>query len=231
MADEMNMFTEALRDEIVRTAESLADEKENEAKALRSIASDARYAQLKKLRNKVAVYAGEAELNFLEGKVLSVLVEAGEKPSPYDLEKMGTADAFPCTLTFDGDVWEFYLPPTPSVKNGNMARHVGRWSGYLAQNLISTYEAECGNIEMLKRPVIVFEIGIKGNTPLAKLYDADNRDNKRIIDAMTEHLIRDDNVLAIDTMYFGISTEESYTRVYVMERDFFPEWYRAKMQR
>ena len=231
MAVDRDTYTEALRDEIVSTAEALADQKEHEAKVLRGIANDAKFAQLRKLKNKVAIYAGEAELNFLEGKALSVRVETGKKPSPYDCREMGTSDVFPCTLTFDGDVWEFYLPPTPSVKNGNMARHVGRWSGYLAQNLIRSYEKECGNIELLKRPVIVFELGVKNDTSLAKLYDADNRDNKRIIDAMTEHLIRDDNVLAIDTMYYGVRAKEHYTRVFVMEREYFPCWYTAKMQR
>ena len=217
-------YTEALRDEIVKTARELADKKEQEAKTLRGIANDAQYAQIGRMQNKIAVYAGNAEANFLEGRQLYSLAETGKKPSAFDFLKMGESDTFPCSLSFDGDVWEFYLPPTASVKNGNVGVNVGRWTGYLAKNLLKAHEEKYGSIEMLKEPVIVLEFGFSRDNPLTRLYDADNRDNKRILDALTGTLIPDDNILAIQTVHYGVFSDVDYTLVYVMEDAFFIDW-------
>lgn len=224
MAIDADHYTEALRDEIISVATALADKKELEAKTLRGIANDARYSQISRMKNKIAVYAGTAEANFLEGKQLFCLAETGKKPPAYDYRKMGESDTFPCSLSYDGDVWEFYLPPAASVKNGNMAVNVGRWSGYLAKNLLKTHEEKYGKIEMLKEPVLVFEFGFCRDNPLSQLYDADNRDNKRIIDALTGMLIPDDNILAIQTVHYGVFSDTDYTRVYIMEDAFYLEW-------
>ena len=217
-------YTEALRDDTVRLAEALAEEKEHEAHALRDIASNAKYAQLNKLRNKVASYAGNAEVNFLEGKKLSVLVDHLKKPSSYGFKEMGTTDTVPCSLSFDGEVWELYLPLACSVSNSQAARNVGRWHGYLVKNLFETYKESGEEIRKLKRPVVVFNYCLSEDRPLARLFDADNRDSKKIIDSMTGILYSDDSVLDITTMHFGTIESEECTRVYVMEDEIFPSW-------
>ena len=127
------MFTEAEQDEIEALTESLIKDKEKELRLLKAIAGDAKYAAPKKIRNEIISYAELAETTFLKGKQLTLLLETGKKESAYDFSKMGTTEEFPCSLEYDGEVWEFYLPPTPSVKNGTTARNVGRYIGYLYQ--------------------------------------------------------------------------------------------------
>ena len=142
----------------------------------------------------------------------------------YDFSKMGTTEEFPCSLEYDGEVWEFYLPPTPSVKNGTTARNVGRYIGYLVKNLLRQHEEVYGRIERLTSPVVVFEFGLSELTPLYRAFDADNRDNKRILDAMTGTFFEDDNVLSVMTVHYGVISPCSCTRVYVMEEVVYREW-------
>ena len=220
----MPYLTETLQLEIVSLAEQLSKEKNAEAKALLEIADDARFGAEKKLERDVIKYAGIAESNFLEGKQLSVLASAGEKTSSYDFKAMGTTTKFPCSLSCEDGVWEFFLPPTPSIKNGKFGGDVGRYTGYLVKNLISTYEQQIGKIRMLDSPVVVFEYGLSGNSTLSKKYDAENRDNKRALDGMTEKFFNDDNVLAIKTVHYGVVSEKPYTRIFVMEADSFALW-------
>lgn len=225
------VITEAERDEILSLTEELIKGKEEEIRLLKAIASEARFAAPQKLKNKAINYAGISEVNFLSGKRLSLLAETGEDASTYDFEKMGTTENFPCSMTHEADMWIFYLPPTPSIKNGVAARNVGRYIGYLVKNLIKAHEEEYGKIRMMISPVVVFEYGFKEETAMTKLFDPDNRDNKRIIDAMTGTFYEDDNVLAIKTMHYGTISGADYTKVFVMEEGVFKTQMRKNSHR
>ena len=225
------MFTEAEQEEIEALTESLIKDKEKELQLLKAIAGDAKYAAPKKIRNEIISYAELAETTFLKGKQLTLLLETGKKESAYDFSKMGTTEEFPCSLEYDGEVWEFYLPPTPSVKNGTTARNVGRYIGYLVKNLLRQHEEVYGRIERLTSPVVVFEFGLSELTPLYRAFDADNRDNKRILDAMTGTFFEDDNVLSVMTVHYGVISPCSCTRVYVMEEVVYREWKSKNSQR
>ena len=227
----MKTHNEAERDEIIYLAEKQIAGKEEEIKLLKAIISEARYAAPNKLKNKTILFAGTSEANFLEGKKLSLLIRTGEDASVYDFKAMGTTEEFPCSLTCDEGIWVFFLPPSPSVKNGVAARNAGRYMGYLVKNLIKEHEEEYGKITMLTSPVVVFEHGFKEETPLTRLYDSDNRDNKRILDAMTGTLYEDDNLLEIKTFHYGTLSDRDCTRVSVMEEDAFREYICKNSQR
>ena len=84
---------------------------------------------------------------------------------------------------------------------------------------------------MLKSPVAVFEYGFRRSDPLSKIYDADNRDNKRILDAMTGTFFPDDNILSVMTVHYGMLSDEEYTRVFIMERPQFKGFIGKNSQR
>lgn len=208
--------------EIKRLAVSLKEEKLKEIKILERIVSSADY-------NAVSVgtgieFAGTSEKNFLDGKVLVSMITCGERPSTYDYKTMGTTTDFPCTMSYEDGIYMLYLPPTPSVKIGLPGPNIGRYTGYLVRNLIEKFEEENGKIEMMSSPVIVLMFGFTKDIKKGRYYDADNRDNKRILDAMTGVFYPDDNVMEITTVHMGAITERECTMVYIMEMEDLPSW-------
>lgn len=208
--------------EIKRIAISLKEEKLKEIKILERIATSADF-------NAVSVssgieFAGTAEKNFLDGKVLVSMITYGERPSAYDYKTMGTTTDFPCTMSYEDGIYMLYLPPTPSVKIGLPGPNIGRYTGYLVRNLIEKFEEENGKIEMMSSPVIVLVFGFTEDVKRGRYYDADNRDNKRILDAMTGTFYPDDNVMEITTVHMGAITERECTKVYIMEMEDLPSW-------
>lgn len=222
------MFTETEQYEMLRLAEDILDRKKQECRLLEAIIRETEYPSIGPLKNKITRFLGDQEDNFLEAKKMAYLLQAGSRASSYDFEKMGVTENFPCSLSLDDGVWEFYLPPTPSVKNGKLAVQVGRYTGYLVQNLIKEFEELHGKIERLTSPVVVLEYGLDKSTPLSRYYDADNRDNKRILDAMTGTFYEDDNVMTIKTFHYGVLSDSAYTRAYVMGSPLFPSWFSAR---
>lgn len=226
----MTILTEELRSAASALADDLAEKKIEEAKLLKALASDARLASDTAVKNKALKFAGMAERNFLEGKRLSSITAISKAPSAYDYEAMGTTEDFPCTLSFEDGIWEFFLPPTPSVKNGKRGNESGRYIGYLVKNLIAGYRDVYGDISLLKEPVVAFEFGFRKDDPFSQIYDADNRDNKRILDALTGIFYPDDNVLSIRTVHYGTVSESEYTRVFVMEKAEMERFFRENSQ-
>lgn len=222
---------EEKRYEVQNLINALAEDANKQIRLLEAISSDYRFYSPKKLNRELIEYADLSEETFLKGKQLTCLIETGEAVSDYDFKNMGTTESFPCSLSFDGSVWEFFLPPTASVKLGVRVRAAGRYIGYLVRNLINNYEEEHGEIAPLSSPVVAFEHGLVRGTPNSRLYDADNRDNKRIVDAMTGTFFEDDNLLTITTMHYGAASDSEYTRVFVMELDVFKDWIGKNSQR
>ena len=215
--------------EIKRLAESLKEAKLKEIKVLERIANAAEYnaASLSSGNE----FAGTAEKNFLDGKGLVSMITCGERPSAYDYKTMGTTTDFPCTMSYEDGIYMLYLPPTPSVKIGLPGPNIGRYTGYLVRNLIEKFEEENGKIEMMSSPVIVLVFGFTEDIKRGRYYDADNRDNKRILDAMTGTFYPDDNVMEITTVHMGALTERECTKVYIMEMEDLPAWFSKNSHR
>lgn len=212
------MLKEEIRVAVSELAATLADKKNEESKLLSSLARDAKISSDNAIKNKASKFAMLAESNFLEGKRLSSLAALEKDASAYDYKAMGTTEEFPCTLSFDDGVWEFLLPPTPSIKNGKRGNAAGRYIGYLVKNLMANYATDYEKLPRLSEPVIVFEYGFGKDDVFSELYDADNRDNKRILDAMTGIFYPDDNILSIKTIHYGTVADKDYTKVFVMEK-------------
>lgn len=196
----------------------------NEVKILDMILAYAKQNRTRQYRNQLLTFISTAETNFLEGKKMALLIREKEDASVYDFRKMGTSDVFPSELTYHEGVWKFHTPPLVSVKTGEFTKAASRYIGYLVRNLIESYEVEFGGIHVMEHPAVVFEHGIERGTPFGRLFDADNRDSKKVLDALTGTFFPDDNVMFVTTMHIGVEVDEPCTNVYVMESDILPEW-------
>lgn len=210
--------------DVISLAVSLREKKVKEIDLLEDIIHNAEYSNSGKLQNSASAYAGSAERTFLEGKKLALLVGDRVYASEYDYKAMGTTEEFPCSLSYDDGIWEFILPPAPSVKTGKRVTDTSRYIGYLVRNLMDRYQVEYGDISCLSSPVVIIEYGIRENDSFAKLFDADNRDSKKAIDAMTGTFFDDDNVLAIRTYQYGVRSKVEMTRILIMEFERFAVW-------
>lgn len=219
---------ECTRDEIISFSEQIRQEKEQEIKILDRIIHYARYTDPTKLKNNLISFVNHAERNFLNGKRLALLINEGKSNVKMYSDELGTTDEFPSSLSYDGIVYEFYIPPIPSIQTGTFIKDVGRFTGLLIKKLIKTFEADHGKIKEFISPVVVIEYGISGDESFARLYDADNRDSKKAIDALTGTFFQDDNVLSITTVSVGTITDEPHTSIYVMEELKFPEWFQKR---
>ena len=224
----MMTFDEKTRDDIIALASEVREEKDQEVKILDSVIHNARYGNLGKLRNYIISFANKSERNFLNGKRLALLIREGKASEIGEFDALGTTDDFPCSLEYDGCVYEFYLPPTPSVRVGQFNKDVGRYTGLLIKNLIKKHVERYGEIAKTASPVVVFEYGIDRADPFARLYDADNRDSKKALDALTGTFFEDDNVLSVTTVSTGEYADHAYTKIYVMDKAIFSEWMTKK---
>ena len=220
----MRFTSKQEQDDIARLSEQLANEKEAEIKLLENISHKALYGDPKGMLNDIQKYSVLCEKDFFEGKKLALLIATGEEVSDHDYRKLGTTSDFPASMTLKDGIWIFHLPPTPSVRNGVWTKYSARHIGYIVRNLIERYESETAPIEPVEDPAVVFEYGISENDSFRHLYDADNRDSKKILDCLTGTFFQDDNVLAVTTIHCGEKTAEPYTNVYVMERENLPSF-------
>ena len=230
MSSIKDFISETERDDINELAEKLKAEKKQEIKLLESISHHATYGDADKLSNAVSAFANKAEADFLEGKKLSLLVREGRMVSDRDFRYMGTTEQFPCDLSYSSEdrCWVFLLPPLPSVGTGRFNKEAGRHTGYLLKNLIRRYRETYGEIPELTSPVVVFEHGIRNIDTFSRLFDADNRDTKKAMDALTGTFFPDDNVLAVTTMHLGCKADKDYTRIYVLEAGQLPRFLQKK---
>ena len=210
--------------EIQTLTDSLLESKKKELSLLRDIRNDASYNSVHKLESHIIQFASCSENNFIEGKRLALFTKDGVRTSAYDPEYIGTTETFPAGLTHDNGIWEFYLPPMYSVPTKKYGESSGRYIGYLVRNLIRLHEEEFGSISRLNDPVVVFEHGIAKDLPSSRLFDAENRDNKKVLDALTGTFTEDDNLLSVRTFYYGVTAEDHYTKVFVMETEDFALW-------
>ena len=219
----MVFLTEKERDDIVREIEELIPKKEQEIRYLESIMHHAEYNNVKAMSNALTAFASNTERNFLNGKRLAVLIRENKEVSEYDPEAMGTTDDFPCSLSYENGIWEFHLPPLPSIARSEKGFSSGRYLNYLTKNLIARYKKIHGKISRLSSPIVIFEYRVDKDDAFGRMYDADNRDNKKVLDALSGTFFEDDNIMRITTLYYGVYSETPCANVYVMEMTKFTE--------
>ena len=141
-------------------------------------------------------------------------------------ERIGTTDSFPSSLEKSEEgVWKFHLPPFYSVQSSDRGvSNAGKHIFYLMLNLEIGYEEENGRIEKIEKPLVVFEHHICSD--VQRVFDFDNIDSKRALDAMQCFFLDDDNALSLVTMNVATADpSESYCDIYIADRS-NPEIYK-----
>ena len=152
-------------------------------------------------------------------KLKSLIYEIQPEPTTSVVEELGTTESFPSTLEqVTPDMWRFHLPPFYSVSAKKRLYNEGRHMYYLVQNLIRQFESKSGRVDVMKRPLVVFEHHIC--TRSDNVFDYDNIDAKRATDAMQGYFLRDDNGLYLTIMHeMREDARESFCDIYVIETD------------
>ena len=134
-------------------------------------------------------------------------------------EMIGTTDFFDASLTeLKPGLWKFHLPPFFSIQSSDRGpSNAGKHMFYLVLNLEADYERENGKIQKVEEPLIVFEHHICSS--FQKVFDFDNIDSKRALDALQGTFIRDDNALSLITVNMAVKdSDESYCDLYIADR-------------
>lgn len=133
------------------------------------------------------------------------------------MEEFGTTDSFPSTLEEIQDgVWKFTLPPFFSIQNKKRFSNEGRHMYYLVMNLENEYEKTHQRIEKMAKPVVIFRHHIC--TEKDYIFDYDNVDSKRAIDAMQGFFLERDDALYLTTVHSALKdTQKSYCEIFVFD--------------
>ena len=133
-------------------------------------------------------------------------------------EAIGTTDSFPSTLEeIEPGIWKFHLPPFFSVSAKKKVYNEGKHMYYLVMNLLAAYERINGRIDVMDRPIVIFRHHIFSESK--NIFDYDNIDSKRAIDAMQGYFLKDDNAIYLTTIHEALADpEESYCDIYVLDQ-------------
>lgn len=167
--------------------------------------------------NEVIQFAIDNEDTYLKLKRLVYDIQGRQDGNRHEM--IGSTDSFPSSLDeLSPGLYRFHLPPFFSVQSskrgyGNAGKHIF----YLVLNLAQDYEATGGKIIKPENPLVVFEHHIC--TDRQKIFDFDNIDSKRALDAMQGFFIEDDNALSLMQLNIAVSDpEESWCDIYIGDR-------------
>ena len=134
------------------------------------------------------------------------------------IEEYGTTDSFSSDLSeISPDVWRFTLPPFYSIQNKKRFSNEGKHIYYLVTNLEEQYEREHGSIDKMERPLVYFRHHICTETD--RIFDYDNVDSRRAIDAMQGYFLKGDDAIYLTTVHDAVKdAERSYCEITVLDR-------------
>ena len=162
-------------------------------------------------------FAIENEEIFLKLKRITYDIQGRTDDNAVD--SIGEADFFPASLEqIQEGIWKFHLPPFFSVQAskrgyGNAGKHIF----FMVMKLQTNYEAKYGKIPKLTEPIVVFEHHIC--TDKHNVFDFDNIDSKRALDAIQGFFIDDDNILSLIQINIAKKEpKESFCDIYVAEK-------------
>ena len=151
-------------------------------------------------------------------KLKSLMYEVQDEKPVNMIAELGTTEAFPSSLTeTEKGVWKFHLPPFYSVSAKRKLYNEGKHVYYLVMNLLDRYERENRKIQKLNKPVVIFRHHIASDSP--NIFDFDNIDSKRAIDAMQGYFLKDDNAQYLTVIHESVHDEhESFCDIYVLDK-------------
>lgn len=160
----------------------------------------------------------ENEEVYLKLKQLSYDLQGEQNGNRHEM--IGTTDLFPSSLTeVNKGIWKFHLPPFFSVNSSDRGpSNAGKHIFYLVMNLEAEYEEKNKKMAVIEKPIVIFEHHICSD--FQKVFDFDNIDSKRALDALQGTFINDDNALSIMTVNMAVKDpEESYCDIYIADRN------------
>lgn len=148
----------------------------------------------------------------------SICYEMQSKEADNPIEEMGTTDSFDSSLNkICPGVWKFTLPPFYSISVKKRFSNEGRHIYYLMLNLLQNYEIESEKIEIMLRPVVCFRHHIC--TEKDRIFDFDNIDSKRAVDALQGFFLKGDDALYLTTVHEAVKDpDRSYCEIFVFDR-------------
>ena len=195
--------------------QNLVDEQRGRIKDLAYLLYTGQEEEVRKTANKFAI---DNEEIYLDLKRLIYDLQGIRIDNRFDA--VGTTDSFPAALEEnEAGIWRFHLPPFFSVQSSERgASNAGKHIYYLMLKLQEEYEASTKKIERIKMPIIIFEHHICSD--FQKVFDFDNIDSKRALDAMQGVFIDDDNALSLVTVNMAVKDpKESYCDIYIADRN------------
>lgn len=177
---------------------------------------------------KIKSYLAMNEKNFLDAKPLcyygrKVITQDTTSSESY-FEIYGRSDYFPSKLEkLDHQHYCFTLPPMSSKYNSEKNAIDGKRMQYMLTYLMQEYEKE-NKIEMLHKPIAIFEHYVDTSAGVKWVPDADNLDTKVALDSVQGFIIADDSLLNIALLQLGHDAKKSYTKLHFMELDMLSSW-------
>ena len=165
----------------------------------------------------------EAHYLRLKSIIYDLRCQSGNAAADYDcIERLGKQALFPAYLKYESGIWKFHLPPMPSVKKVKRTASEGQAVFYSVMYLLEEYEREHHmRLSCLEEPVLYIRHNIRKDE--TEVFDADNVDTKRAIDAMQGYLLSDDNALYLTTITDGALADEDSCDMYLFEKSLFRE--------
>lgn len=160
----------------------------------------------------------ENEAIYLKLKKLSYDLQGEQSGNRHEM--IGTTDLFPSSLTeVSPGLWKFHLPPFFSVNSSERGpSNAGKHIFYLVMNLEEEYEKSNRKLKVIEKPIVIFEHHICSD--FQKVFDFDNIDSKRALDALQGSFINDDNALSLMTVNLAVKDpKESYCDIYIADRN------------
>lgn len=156
------------------------------------------------------------ELLYLHMKSICYQLQGKEPANPVD--EFGTTDAFDASIENMGsNAWKLTLPPFYSISAKRRFSNEGKHAYFLILRLLQTYEIENEKIEYMEWPVVFFRHHIC--TDIDRVFDFDNIDSKRAIDAMQGYFLKGDDALYLTVIHEAVRDEErSYCELFVTDR-------------
>ena len=167
-------------------------------------------------RSEIENISRENEELFLGMKSISYEIRGDDPDS--QIEEFGTTETFPSSLErIAPGIWKFTLPTFVSNPAKKRFANEGKHMFFVVLNLLREYEINNGRISYMKKPVLCFRHHICTETD--RIFDFDNIDSKRAIDAMQGYFLKGD-----DALYLTIIQEaekdpgKSFCEIFVFDR-------------
>lgn len=158
----------------------------------------------------------QSELSYLRLKEITQKVSGVTPPSLS--KKYGVITEFDSYIRKIGeDKWKMHLPPFAPISVRNRKGGEGKLTFYHVMSLLEDYRLKHpGDIQKIENPTVIFEYHMPYADDANSVFDFDNIDSKRTIDAMQGYFFDDDNAFSLNVIHTAKEDSEAYTDIYIL---------------